>query len=198
MNDYLNLSRYDIENKLSSGQLIVSRIIGLAITAGPFIFLLVIFLLYFKNEPTATDYEASDFITILIYVFIVIAIGTYGAFLFIPQFFLKAEYLHKRFSKPMLDQKRNEIEDPVQKLFFLDRTLMVIQLALLEGVSILGMVVLFVSVMMGYIYTHSLLWLLVVPWLFQAIYTIQNFLSKEKYLDRIENNFLIPLRSYSE
>ena len=98
----------------------------------------------------------------------------------------------------MLDQKRNEIEDPVQKLFFLDRTLMVIQLALLEGVSILGMVVLFVSVMMGYIYTHSLLWLLVVPWLFQAIYTIQNFLSKEKYLDRIENNFLIPLRSYSE
>lgn len=198
MNDYLNLFRYDIKNKLSDGQLMVSRIISLAIAVGPVIFLLVILIIYLRNKHNLIDYEASDFINLLIYVFIIIAIGAYGAFLFIPQFFSKPEYLRKRFSKPILDQKRNEIKDPIQKLFFLDRTLMVIQLALLEGVSIFGMVVLFVSVVTGYIYTHSLLWLLILPWLFQAIYTVQNFISKEKYLDRIENNFLIPLRNYSE
>lgn len=198
MEEYLSLSGYDIENKLSGGQLLTSRIISLALTAGPFFFLLVIFLFYLNNKSTGINYENSDFIRLLIYAFIFIAIGAYGAFLFIPQFFNKPEYLRKRLSGKMLDQRKRRIEDPILKLLFLERTLMIIRLALLESISFLGMVILFLSVVNGYIYYHSLLWLLVLPWLFQAIYTVQNYVPKEKYLDRIENDFLVPLRSYSE
>jgi hypothetical protein len=198
MEVYLSLSRYDIENQLSGGQLLISRVISLALTAAPLFILLVIFLFYLNNESTGIDYENSEFISILIYALAFIAIGAYGAFLFIPQFFLKPEYLRKRLSGEMRDQRKRRIEDPILKLLFLERTLMIIRLALLESISFLGMVILFLCVANGYVYYHSLLWLLVLPWLFQAIYTFQNYVPKEKYLDRIENDFLVPLRSYSE
>lgn len=155
MEEYLSLSRYDIENKLSGSQLMISRIISLALTAGPFFLLLVILLFYLENKSTGIDYEASGFINVLIYAFIFIAIGVYGAFLFIPQFFSKPEYLRKRLSGKMLDQRKNRIEDPILKLLFLDRTLMIIRLALLESVSFLGMVILFLSAASGYIYYHG-------------------------------------------
>jgi hypothetical protein len=192
MEEYLGLSRYDIENKLSGWELLTSRIISIALIIGPF-FLFVIFLFYLNNQSAGIDYENSDFISLLIYAFIFIAIGAYGAFLFVPQFFTKPEYLRKRLSAEIVDQRKNRIEDAILKLLFLDRTLMIIRLAFLESISLLGMVILSLSVANGYIYYHSLLWPLVLPWLFQAIYTVQNYVPKEKYLDRIENDFLIPL-----
>ncbi len=92
MEEYLNLSRYDIENKLSNNRLMTSRIISVALAAGPLFFLLVILLLYLKNKPAGMYYAESNFMSIFIYAFILIAIPVYGAFLFLPQFFPKPEH----------------------------------------------------------------------------------------------------------
>ncbi len=80
--------------------------------------------------------------------------------------------------------------DPGLELVFLDRTMMIMRLAMLEGLSLFALVILMISVLNGPIYTYGNFWFLVLPWVIQTIYILINYLSPEKYTERIMNNFV--------
>ena len=83
-----------------------------------------------------------------------------------------------------------EITDPVIKLITIERIYMIIRLAMLEGVSLFAMVILFLAVSNGELQSKPLLWLLVIPLIIQTLFTFKNYISKSSYIDRIENDIL--------
>lgn len=197
MEGYLKLSRIDLEIKLSTQHVRVSQIINLAMLAGPFIFIILTFIIFLKNKSLYIENTHNqDTIYLLIYVLIFLAVVIYSIFILYPRFFFKPDNLKKRLSRPFYDQTRKKIEDPITKLFILERILMISRLAMLEGVSLFGIVILFLAVSEGYMSTQSHLWFLLTPWFIQTAFVFINFPSKSRILDKIENCFLSSLRGY--
>ena len=97
-------------------------------------------------------------------------------------------------SRDMYDQKRKLIDNPIEKLIGFDRIYMIMRLAMLEGISLFGIVVLFQAVTNGIIDDIPLLWLWIVPSFVLAIFAFKNYLRKESYVERIENQILIKLK----
>jgi len=56
------------------------------------------------------------------------------------------------------------------------------------------MVILFLSVSEGRLDSEPSLWLLILPLLIQAVFTLNNYLPRGRYIDRIETQILAPLR----
>ena len=73
--------------------------------------------------------------------------------------------------------------------------MMVIRLAMLEGITLFGLVALIQSVLSRIIYFNDNYWLLTLP-LFILIWVVLiNYISKEKIISRIENEILFRLRN---
>ncbi len=193
MKEYLSITKYDIEKKLSNELLRISRIISSAMVVGPTLFLFFIIFLYLKSDSLAGDeYNALD-INIFSTIVLVIAILNYTAFFIFPIFYLKPKNVLNRLSQ-IADQSRNKIDDPVIKLILFDRIYMIIRLAILEGVALFGMVILFQAVSGGQINENPNLWLWIIPIIVLGIFVLNNYISKDKYIERIENQFLSKLK----
>ena len=151
MEDYKNISREDIEEKLVGENLRVNRIISLALCMGATLFLLVIIFLYQKNLSSNVEIMENNVVDELIIVLAVLAIGVYTFFFIIPKIYLKKENLEKQLSEPNIDQNNKIITDPVLKIIGIDRTVMIIRLAMLEGITLFSLVTLIQSVFSGII-----------------------------------------------
>lgn len=196
MEQFKSVTRFEIEKKLTSGHLRINRIISLALCAGSFLFLVIILFLYQKKTITQPELESISLIHNLCLVFILLAVVVYSTFLLLPKIFLKQESLKKQLLGAEYDQNINKIDDPALRLISLDRTLMIIRLAQLEGVTLFGLVVLMLSVQNGYIYVNNALWLLTLPLFVMLGFTLTNYITKEKTIMRIENNILATIKQF--
>ena len=194
MEEFQSITRFDIESKLTNKILNVPRIISSAMLAGVMIFLLVI--IYLNSSRLDENIVLPEFSQTgtLIYVLIFAALSVYTAFLYVPKFYLNPRYLKDRLSKSLKDKQGNPITDPIEKLLNIDLTFMIIRLAMLESIALFAMVILFLSVSEGRLDSEPSLWLLVIPFAIQAVFTLNNYLPKGRYIDRIETQILAPLR----
>ena len=193
MVEYQSVTRMDIESKLTPNFLLSSKIISSAMVVGPFLFFLIILFLNTTSTKSEFQYNQIETINSLLYVILALSFFVYSMFLLIPKIILKKEYLHNRLSKGFYDQNRKKIDDPVIKLINFDRIYMIIRLAMLEGISLFGIVILFLAESDGQLNNEPKLWLLIIPLLIQAYFTFTNYISKNKYVDRIENQILASL-----
>ncbi len=193
MSEYQSITRMDIERKFTSNNLKISRVLSLSMVFGTFLFFLTDLYLYLISGTPDDLLISESSITIHIYTLLVLGVIVYSLFIFAPKLFLNKKYLINKLTNKMYDENRREITDPVLKMITVERIYMIIRLALLEGISLFALVVLFLAVSNLEVHANPLLWLLVVPLIIQAGFTFKNYFSKDSYLDRIENEILAPL-----
>ena len=121
----------------------VSRIISTAMVVGPTFFLLFIIVIHSKGQKSDISLNAISDVNAFIYVLIALGLCVYASFLILPKFFLSHQNLKKWMSKDFRDPQGNNIDDPVMKLIMFDRMFMIIRLAMLEGISLFAIVILF-------------------------------------------------------
>jgi hypothetical protein len=194
MDEYRNISRYEIENKLTGENFKINKIIGYALLTGPFIFLLFIIYLYQQNKGGTPEQQSVNLIELMRIIFFVLALSTYSLAAVLPKIFLRKEKIIKRLSGTSV-QERYQNDAPIMKLIGVDRTLMIIRLSLMEGVTLFGFVILMLSVSNSVIYKYESYWLLIVPWILQLIFTINNYFNKGKVVERIYNEILSVVNS---
>jgi len=189
MEEYKKISRRQIDEMLSGVPLKLNRALSLALVLGPTLFLAVVLFLYQDN--LSSDVEVfPNVVDELIAVFLIFALTVYLMFSIFPKIFLKGNKLETQLNSPHTIEKI----DPVIAIINLDRTMMIIRLAMIEGVTLFSLVILILCVNSGIIYYNDNYWLLVLPLLFQMVITIQ-FVSLEKTISRIERDILFRIKN---
>lgn len=186
MDQFSSITRIEIEQVLTAQEFNISRIISLAILAGAFIFFLVILVFYQINMERPFEAPADYELDVVIYFFLFISVVGYYVFLILPNFFLKPANLRKRIAQLPDQQSGQTMASSLQALISVDRVFMVIRLAVLNGISIFGLVILFLAVIDGTVYEDKRWWLLTFPVLIQAGITFRYFVSREQMIARLE------------
>ena len=193
MDEYKRVTIEQIEAGLVGEPLRMNRIMSLALVMGTTLFLAVVLYIYQKN--LSSDIEISyNAVDELIVVFLILALIIYPTFLIFPKIFLKGNKLEAKLLSSTLSLNNISTTDPVINIISLDRTMMIIRLAMLEGVALFGLVALMLCVNSGLIYHNDNYWLLVIPLFIQAIAT-SSFVSKEKIVSRIERDILFRIKT---
>ena len=195
MDAYKNITSRDIETKLNDGQMRINRIISLAILAGSFFFLFVIMILSQKNPSVETTTETVGNPNIFLIVFLALGFIVYSTFMVFPKIFLRKDNLMKLLSVSSEDKIQDVIFDPVVKLIGIDRTLMIIRLAQLEGITLFGLVILMMNVGNKNVFANPTNWIFLLPLFFQLIYVLNNCITTEKTVSRIEVNILSAIKN---
>ncbi len=189
MDEYKNISQYEIEDKLTGQNFKVNRIISIALLAGPFLFFLVVVYFYFEKEIGIPEKHSIELMEIMVLIFLVMAVSVYSMVIVFPKIFLRKENVIKHLSSTYV-QKKDQNDAHIIKLIGVDRTLMIVRLAMMEGVTLFGFVILMLSISNSVIYYNDIYWLLTLPWVVQVIFTINNYFHKGKVVERIYNEIL--------
>ena len=185
--------------KISSREIKTLQILIIVIVGAVFLFSAAILVLYYKNlfeVPLIQD--VPYFYKILIFTLFFIALVEYAVVYFLPKFLLTTDKLKTRLSQSVYNQKGKAIDDPVFKLLQIYRQLMIMRLAFLDGVAILGLAILFLTISDGFIRTQPQYWLLLLPLIILLIYAYLYFPTKDKIIFYIENNMLNKLKKYNQ
>ena len=196
MEEFLSLSKSELESKLPDQEVRISQIINLAMMAGVIIFSMII--LYMYSALNSDDYyfnPETSISPLLVKVLIIIGLINYSLLYIIPKFIFSPQSIKNRLSGTVITKQGDPLTDSISKLIYLHRTYMLIQIAILEFVALFGLVILFISIQEGLIYSDSDYWLLFVPAIIMILYIIKNFPTKQKMAEQIENNFLKSLRT---
>jgi hypothetical protein len=151
---------------------------------GTFIFLLIVILMYHLKEGGTPEQQSLELIDIMIIVFCVITLSVYLFVGLFPKIFLRRDNII-RLLKALSIQEQDKNDAPEIRLIGIDRTLMIIRLAMMESVTLFGSVILMLAVLDSVIYSNEALWFLALPFLVQLLFTINNYFSKEKAVERI-------------
>jgi hypothetical protein len=184
MDEYKYISRFDIEEKLTGQHFKINIIISSALLMGTFIFLLIVILMYHLKEGGTPEQQSLELIDIMIIVFCVITLSVYLFVGLFPKIFLRRDNII-RLLKALSIQEQDKNDAPEIRLIGIDRTLMIIRLAMMESVTLFGSVILMLAVLDSVIYSNEALWFLALPFLVQLLFTINNYFSKEKAVERI-------------
>jgi hypothetical protein len=196
MDEFLSINRSELEIKLPNQEVRISQIISLAMLAGVIIFSM--FMLYMYSVMNSEDYyfdPETSISPLLTKVLIIIGLINYSLLYIIPKFVFSPQAIKNRLSTPVMTNQNDPLTDSISKLVYLHRTYMLIKISIMEFVALFGLVVLFLSIQEGLIYTNSDYWLLFTPTIIMIIYIIKNFPTKQKIAEQLEENFLKPLRS---
>lgn len=191
MDAYKNITGRDIEEKLNDGQMRVNRIISLALLGGSFFFLIIVLNLPGKSDAVEITNGTPD---IFPAVFLVMAFFIYTMFMFIPKIFLRKENLMKRLSFEGVHNEPN-IDNGALKLIGLDRTLLIIRLAQLEGITLMGLVFLMIGGGGQTVLNNPVKLIYLLPFFVMLIFVLNNCMTVEKTVMRIENNLLNTIRN---
>lgn len=194
MEQLFNLSHFEIEKIIPDEQVKISRIISLALVAGP-LTILILLLFFFKNDLVANLPNGQDEqTTILLYFFFACVVIFTTAFIFFPKIFSDPQRLSSTISE-IGSQSPNAA---INALINFDRTYMLLRIAFMEGLSFMGIVILLITTLNTHIVPVFSRWYLLLPLLFQTIYTITQYISKEKMVERIESIFLPALKKATQ
>jgi|GEM_PF-2825990 len=186
MDHFSGITRIEIAQGLTAQEFNISRIISLALLAGALMFLLVILVFYQINVERAFEVPADYELDVFVYVLLFLSVVGYYVFIILPNFFLKPANLKKRIAQLPDQQTSHTTESSLRALISVDRVFMVIRLAVLDGISIFGLVILFLAVIDGTVYEDSRWWLLTLPLLIQAGITFRFYTSREQMIARLE------------
>jgi len=186
MDHFSGITRIEIAQGLTAQEFNISRIISLALLAGALMFLLVILVFYQINVERAFEVPADYELDVFVYVLLFLSVVGYYVFIILPNFFLKPANLKKRIAQLPDQQPGQTVESSLRALISIDRVFMVIRLAVLDGISIFGLVILFLAVLDGTLYEDSRWWLLTLPLLIQAGITFRYYVSREQMIARLE------------
>jgi len=189
MDAYKNITSREIEANLNDGHMRVNRIISLALLGGSFFFLVVVLSLSHKNVSVDATTEMNGNPDIFLFVFLAIAFMGYSMFMMIPKLFLRKENLIKRLSDENAEGEMSD-ENGALKLIGIDRTLLIIRLAQLEGITLLGLVFLFIGRGGQSILENPVKLIFLLPFFVMLIFVLNNCITIEKTVMRIENNIL--------
>lgn len=196
MEEYVSLNKNELENKLPAQEIRISQIISLAMMAGVLIFSMIILYMYsVMNSQDVYLNPGTNISSLLIKVLIIIGLINYSLLYFIPKFVFSPKAIKNKLSIPAITKQGDPLPDSISKLIYLHRTYMLIQIAILEFVALFGLVVLFLSIQEGLIYSNNNYWLLFIPAIIMILFIIKNFPTKQKIADQIEENFLKPVRT---
>lgn len=193
MNAYKNITSREIEDKLNDGQMRINRIISLALLCGSFFFLVAVLNLNGKTVSVDTTSGMTGIPDIFLLVFLVMTFFSYTMFVLVSKLFLRKENLVKRLSYGNINSEMSD--DGVLKLIGIDRTLLIIRLAQLEGVTLLGLVFLFIIPGAESIFDNPVKVIFLLPFFVMLIFVLNNCMTVEKTLMRIENNILNTIRN---
>ena len=186
MEEIKNITRSKIEESIKEEFFSINKKISLMMAIGPSIYFFIVYYLYTKNEPIETFNSSYSNIDSLTIVFASIIMTAYIMFFIVPKNFLNKSKIELELNSYREDQFKRKISDPVVKLLGLDRTLMIIKLALLEAPSLAGLVFITQKILNHSIYNYPLYWLFTIPLLILIFIVFTNFISKEKLILRIE------------
>ncbi len=181
-----NISRNDIEEKLVGENLQTNRILSLAMCGGSLVFFIFIVFLYNKNvseNMKVIDNSLTDMMTIVL---LVLGMGLYAASLIYPKIYWKKKNIEPLFNSSV-SAKYQTAADSASILIGADRSLMILRLAMMNGVTLFGLVCLYLAAGSGELYLNSNYWFLATPMFIFILVVLTNFISKEKYISRIEN-----------
>ncbi len=192
MDELRKITIKDVEEKLVGENLKINRIISSVLWLGPLFFLFVILFLYQNNSSLDVNVKQDSVVELMSLILPFFALVVYSIFFLLPKIYLKKDGLKLKLSSPSLSSRT--ATNPAVDIIMLDRTLMVVRLAMLEGIALFGLVILILSVSDGTIYDNSNYWLLIIPLLVLIIVAVTQYLSKDKILSRIENDILSKIR----
>ncbi|MCB0284404.1 MAG: hypothetical protein H6627_00415 [Calditrichae bacterium] len=192
MGKFNSLTRYDLQQAITNNQVLILQIISIAMFAGPGVFFLLIYIINSNKQPLIGESSISETTQILIYAAIALSFVMYGVFLVFPKIFLSASALKSRLNI-LPEELPNSVKADL--LIGIDRTLMIIRFAMLEGIALFASVVLFVEVSNSPMQISGDLWYLATPSLILLAYILYNFPSKENILKRIENEILAKIKN---
>lgn len=201
MDEYLTLTRYDLELNLKAQEIKGLQIINAAMVGGVLLLFFVTLFLYYKNSANAMDLysPANDgLINILSIALIILAIVLYAMAYVLPQLQSTPERLLNKLGKDFRDEKGNEIKDPVSKIMYAFRGHMIIRLALLEVVALFGLMLLYLSAINGSLHVRSIIWLTSIPAFIFFGFVFLNFPTKERIIENIDNTILKKLRAFNK
>lgn len=194
MDAYKNITSREIEAKLDDGNMRVNRIISLAMLGGSFFFLVVVLSLSHKNAAVEATTEMNGTPDIFLFLFLVLTFFSYTMFMMISKLFLRKENLVKRLSYENTDGEIGD-DNGALKLIGIDRTLLIIRLAQLEGVTLLGLVFLFIIPGGQNIFDNPVKLIFLLPFYVMLIFVLNNCITVEKTVMRIENNILSVIKN---
>ncbi len=199
MNEYLNLTSSDIQQKLTKEKLLPLQIINLAIPFSTLLFLVILFIIY--SSATVQDLPKSPvtvevFYVVGIFIFSILMIHPFIIRIIERQMF-NPQKVKAKLSAPMLDKANNEITDVVQKLVQLLLPANVISIAMYESAALAGVVALFIAVNTGVIFLSQSLWVFATPTAIMLLQAAVNYPTKEKVALLIEEKIIKPLKNAS-
>ncbi|MBN2411772.1 hypothetical protein JXQ31_08770 [candidate division KSB1 bacterium] len=196
MQEYVNISRIELEQKITNREVRPLRILIAGMFGCVFIFLSVILYMYNRNINNPAVIENQPYLfSILLAAMLFLAIPQYLLLFLLPRILLSPGKIKARLTQPVYYKRRGLIEDPVKILLLLYRHVVILRFSLLEGVAFYGLGILFLSVMNGAIYEQSQYWLALFPLVIMIIFGYLFFPSREKIIFYIENNMLNKIKN---
>ena len=190
MEKFKSLSRYDIEQVLTPEQVRITQIISLAIFAGTVLFFIPIFVMNSAKPEPLSPMETSDMLQNIIYAVVIFAVLVYTIIYFFQSIFMTPNAIRNKFESAGFVKDSTEA---ALHLVTMDRQFRIIQLALLEGVSLFALVGIFLELAQSEYQLSGDIWLLTLPVFIFAIYLFFNFPTKENILNRIEKDILVHI-----
>jgi hypothetical protein len=199
MDELLKLYPEDVKQRIDPKQVRLAKVLCAALTLGPLVFLAVVLFIPIGAIPMEQgDTELSREVLWLMLGMLGILTLAEGVFLvFLPTFVLAPVRLLPR-AKRALDPGKGQFKDPVAWMLSLHRLVLVMRAGILEGLSLFGVVVLFLARQTGFIQSDPLLWLSLVPLLILVVYQVATFPSSDSMAEFLTTRILKPLQRAAE
>lgn len=198
MAEIQKITRFDLETKLTLQEIRVTQLIALVMVMMVILFSIILLFLYSQRSavlPVESAVPENNIVPILSLLLLVLAVVEYAIAYILPKIMFSPPKLKIRLSEPFAHKQDRPISELIQVLVGIYRVRLIIILAILEGVALFGLVVLFLAITQGIIYENNNYWLNFVPALILLIYAIKNFPNKERMIEYIEKQILNPLQS---
>ena len=155
----LKLSEFS--KALMPGRLFTFRVIGIALVVGVTLFLGIVVVLYFQNKPgpeTVSQVTADGILPILSMVHGVMAVSGYVIAFFVNRMLLSARSFMTAYPAMKVNLPPEQ-DTPESRYFVRLFTAYIIPMAILEGVTLFGLIICMLGVLEGEIYDKPIYWL---------------------------------------
>ncbi len=192
--DFTNISTIQVEQKISDIETRQMKTINIAMVMGVLILLIAtMYLNYFgSNSGTGgADYNVLNIFLIMVFALMIIG---YPLVFSIHKILLSPGRIAKIHKQGFRDTQGKKVENPVEILLVQYRTLMIIKLAILEGIALLGITSFLTGVFADLMQEMNVYWFLLFPSIFFFIFVYLFFPTRDKVVFYIEQNILPKFR----
>ena len=190
-----SIAKDDVAKAVSGPRLFTSRILHLALMAGPLAFGGVIYAVHLTRlpNPEAMSADPGTSITTLLMALVAIAVPVYGFALLLEVVLFKPKKLLSKVSLAATGDKASA-KRILGVLMGQHMVFTVIRLALTEGVALFGLMVIFMEVNQGNLAEVSMAWLGGIPTAIHILVGALTFPNRRNLTDFVYNKMVQPLQ----